>query len=150
MACSSQGQGTFPFKGWVTMFLAPIQPRGEGHVCPVLYGLLEGTQRYTYVALSFSSPEVSSAPCLAQACVITKYLMEAALKKEKSPRWLVSLGGVFTSYQVCHPHSNCQDSNSGVLSLWRIYYPFQYDLIRQLNWLHLVVSIRVGDELMRS
>lgn len=61
-------------------------PRSE------FYSLREGTQLCTYVALSFSSPEVSSGPCLAQACVITKYLMEVALKKEKSPRQLVSLG----------------------------------------------------------
>lgn len=75
-------------------------PRSEA------YSLREGTQLYTYVAFSFSSPEVSSAPCLAQACVTTKYLMEVALKKEKSPRWLVNLGQVFTSYEVCLPQSN--------------------------------------------
>lgn len=38
-----------------------------------------------------------------------------------------------------------------VFSHWPFYYPFPCDLIRQqLNWLCLMVSFRVGDELMKS
>lgn len=51
---------------------------------------------------------------------------------------------------MCHPHSISQHNNNGVISPWHIYYPFQYDLIRQqLNLLPLLVRTGVDDDLVQ-
>lgn len=66
------------------MILAPIQMHGAvWFYLPMseLHSLSNSTQQlYAYMYSSFS---ICSAPCLAHACVITKYFMEAAVRKKK-------------------------------------------------------------------